>query len=99
MSDIANGKVTVKKRLNRAGATPLFGGPSAQKFMESLPPSRSLKTSCTAKGNRHAASRPEKLPASRELRMLRSGNLRQMRNRARCGSFHAVRRIGSVLLS
>ena len=32
MTDIANGKVTVKKRLNQAGATPLFGGPSAQKF-------------------------------------------------------------------
>jgi hypothetical protein len=32
MSDITNGKVTGKKRLNRVGATPLFGGPSAQKF-------------------------------------------------------------------
>jgi hypothetical protein len=32
MSNITNGKVTEKKRLNRVGATPLFGGPSAQKF-------------------------------------------------------------------
>jgi hypothetical protein len=32
MSDITNGKVTEKKRLNRVGATPLFGGESAQKF-------------------------------------------------------------------
>jgi hypothetical protein len=32
MSDIRNGKVTEKKRLNRVGATPLFGDPSAQKF-------------------------------------------------------------------
>ena len=32
MRGITNGKVTDKKRLNRAGATPLFGGPSAQKF-------------------------------------------------------------------
>jgi hypothetical protein len=31
MRGITNGKVTGKKRLNRAGATPLFGGPSAQK--------------------------------------------------------------------
>src|SRR5260370_22016543 len=38
MRIITNGKVTIKKRLNRAGATPLFGGPSAQKFVESLPP-------------------------------------------------------------
>jgi hypothetical protein len=38
MSDIANGKVTLEKRLNRAGATPLFGGQSAQKFVGSLPP-------------------------------------------------------------
>ena len=32
ISGITNGKVTGKKRLNRAVATPLFGGPSAQKF-------------------------------------------------------------------
>ncbi len=32
MSGMTNGKVTVKKRLIQAGATPLFGGPSAQKF-------------------------------------------------------------------
>ena len=32
MSDITDGTVTLKKRLNQAGATPLFGGPSAQKF-------------------------------------------------------------------
>jgi hypothetical protein len=32
MSDITNGKVTGKKRLNRVGATPLFGGEAAQKF-------------------------------------------------------------------
>jgi hypothetical protein len=32
MSDITNGKVTEKKGLNRVGATPLFGGESAQKF-------------------------------------------------------------------
>jgi hypothetical protein len=32
MSGITNGKVTGKKRPNRAVATPLFGGPSAQKF-------------------------------------------------------------------
>jgi hypothetical protein len=32
MSDMTNRKVTEKKRLNRAVATPLFGGPSAQKF-------------------------------------------------------------------
>ena len=38
MSDIANGKVTLKKGPNRAGATPLFGGQSAQKFVGSLPP-------------------------------------------------------------
>jgi len=50
-------------------------------------------------GNRYAASHPEELRATHESRLLRSGDLRQMRNRARCGSFHAVRRIGSVLLS
>ena len=38
MSDITNAKVTLKKRVNRAGATPLLGGPSAQKFVGSLPP-------------------------------------------------------------
>jgi hypothetical protein len=32
MSGMTNGKVTDKKRLNRAVATPLFGGESAQKF-------------------------------------------------------------------
>jgi len=32
MSDITSGKVTEEKRLNRVGATPLFGGPPAQKF-------------------------------------------------------------------
>jgi len=32
MSGMTNGKVTDKKRLHRAVATPLFGGPSAQKF-------------------------------------------------------------------
>jgi hypothetical protein len=32
MSGMTNGKVTVKKRPIQAGATPLFGGPSAQKF-------------------------------------------------------------------
>ena len=32
MSDMTNGKVAEKKRLNRAVATPLFGGLSAQKF-------------------------------------------------------------------
>jgi len=32
MSDMTNAKVTDKKRLNRAVATPIFGGPSAQKF-------------------------------------------------------------------
>ena len=32
MSNITNGKVTEKKRLNRVGATPLFGGEAAQKF-------------------------------------------------------------------
>jgi hypothetical protein len=32
MSNITNGKVTGKKRLNRVGATPLFGGEAAQKF-------------------------------------------------------------------
>ena len=36
-----------------------------------------------AKGDRDAASHPEELRASRELRILRSGNLRQMRNRTR----------------
>jgi hypothetical protein len=56
-------------------------------------------TRCVAKGSKYAASHPEELRASRELRILRSGNLRQMRNRTRCGSFHATQRIGSVLLS
>jgi hypothetical protein len=37
MSDITNGKVTGDKRLNRVGATPLFGGESAQKFREVAP--------------------------------------------------------------
>ncbi len=32
MSDMTSGKVNDKKRLNRAVATPLFGGPSAQKL-------------------------------------------------------------------
>jgi hypothetical protein len=32
ISGITNGKVTGEKRPNRAVATPLFGGPSAQKF-------------------------------------------------------------------
>ena len=32
ISDITDGKVAEKKRPNRAVATPLFGGPSAQKF-------------------------------------------------------------------
>ncbi len=31
-------KVTAGKILKRAGATPLFGGQSAQKFVGSLPP-------------------------------------------------------------
>ncbi len=39
MSDMTNGKVIDKKRVNRAVATPLFGGPSAQKLRgRSLPP-------------------------------------------------------------
>ena len=38
MSGMTNGKVTVKKRLIQAGATPLFGGESAQQFVGSLPP-------------------------------------------------------------
>ena len=49
MSDITNGKVTEKKRLNGAVATPLFGGPSAQKF-------RGVATA------RHAGSVTEKWP-------------------------------------
>ncbi len=32
MSGMTNGKITVKKRPIQAGATPLFDGPSAQKF-------------------------------------------------------------------
>ena len=52
-----------------------------------------------AKGNRYVASHPEELRASREVWMLRPRDLRHLRNRARCGSFHAVRPIGSVLLS
>ncbi len=41
MSDMTNGGVTDKKRLNRAVATPFFGGPSAQKFRGvATPPSR-----------------------------------------------------------
>jgi hypothetical protein len=41
MSDITNGKVTLEKRLNRAGATPLFGSQSAQKYGgHSRPPRR-----------------------------------------------------------
>jgi hypothetical protein len=46
-------KVTAGKTLKRAGATPLFGGPSAQKFVESLPPSRSLRS--TTHGKREQA--------------------------------------------
>ena len=38
MSGITNAKVTLKKRPNRAGATPLFGGQPAQKFIGSLRP-------------------------------------------------------------
>jgi hypothetical protein len=100
MSDIRNGKVTEKKRLNRVGATPLFGGESAQKFRGVTPTLHvRRKARCKEKGKRHAASHPEKLRASCELRMLRSRHLRQMRNRTRCGSFHATQRITSVLLS
>jgi hypothetical protein len=47
MSDITYGKVTLKKRLNQAGATPLFGGQSAQKFVGSLPPlAAGIRSSC-----------------------------------------------------
>jgi hypothetical protein len=39
-------KVTVEKTPNRAGATPLFGGQSAQKFVGSLPPAPSGSGPC-----------------------------------------------------
>ena len=42
MRNITNGRVTLKKGLNRAGATPLFGSQSAQKYVGSLPPSQAL---------------------------------------------------------
>jgi hypothetical protein len=38
LATTARTKVTVEKTPNRAGATPLFGGQSAQKFVGSLPP-------------------------------------------------------------
>jgi hypothetical protein len=48
-------------------------------------------------GGSYAISHPEELRASRELRILRPRDLRQMRNRTRCGSIHAERRVGSLL--
>src|SRR5947208_14118965 len=79
-----------------AGATPLrcHGNRSGRSS-----PHVHYDTRCVAKGSKYAASHPEELRASRELRILRSGNLRQMRNRTRCGSLHAARRSGSALLS
>src|SRR5207302_7842871 len=63
----------------------------------SLQPTRSPRSAPRAKGNRYAASHPRELRASRAVRLLRSGNLRQMRNRARCGSFHTERRVWGLV--
>jgi len=56
-------------------------------------------THAAGEGDRDAANNPEELRASREVPILRPRDLRHLRNRARCGSFHATQRIGSVLLS
>src|SRR6267143_1949788 len=45
----------------------------------------------------YAISHPEELRASREVRILRPRDLRQMRNRARCGSIRAGRRVGGLV--
>src|ERR1700730_114519 len=83
-----------------AGATPLIATCSWRKNHWGRSSPHVLREArLGARGNTYAASYPKELRAFRELRLLRSGNLRQMRSRARCGSFHAVRRIGSVLLS
>jgi len=79
-----------------AGATPLRchgnrGGRSSPHVLR--------EARLGARGNKHAANYAEELRASREVWMLCPRDLRQMRNRARCGSFHAVRQIRSVLLS
>jgi len=75
--------------LQWSGATPLRchgnrgGRSSPQECSEAL----------AGEGGSYAISHPEELRASREVRILRLRDLQQMRNRARCGSIHAERRV------
>src|SRR6266436_3794487 len=81
-----------------AGATPLLHTVPWPKWIvgRSSPHVR-CEARRGAKGDRDAASHPEELRASREVRILRPRDLRQMWNRPRCGSLHAERRVGGLV--
>ncbi len=63
----------------------------------SLQTTRLLLRTPRAKGDRDAANNPEELRASREVPILRPRDLRHLRNRARCDSIHAERRVGGLV--